>query len=100
MAKTHTDLALVPGAIAGGAAGAHTLTGIKIGDRIVAVWAFVTVTSNMQTVIDITAEFLPVTADDTIDNTGGTDTTADFLVILYYPIGAGINYGANAGKDY
>ncbi len=99
MAKTHTDLAMVPAAIVGGVAGDHTVTGIVVGDRIVAVFRFTTVTSNFQTIVDITSEFT-VTAADTINNVGGTDTTADYLMIFYYPIGAGVDYGANAGKDY
>jgi hypothetical protein len=71
--------------IAGGAAGALTLTGIQLGfDRLHKVvqldlveaapptWAFA----------DLTSEF-SITADDTIDNTGGTNTTGDGLFIVW-----------------
>lgn len=62
--------------IAGGAAGAHTVTGIKVGDDIHSV-------INTTDGADLTSEFAAVAAADTIDNTGGTDTSGDSLTILY-----------------
>lgn len=62
--------------IAGGSAGTHTVTGIKVGDAIHSV-------INTTDGADLTSEFLAVTVADTIDNTGGTDTTAKSLTVLY-----------------
>lgn len=70
-------------AILGGVAGNHTVTGIAVGDSLASVQVFTTVTSNFQTIADITSEFT-ITAANTINNTGGTDTTADYLTIVYY----------------
>lgn len=66
-------------AIAGGGAGAHTVTGIKLGDKLCSVLHFTPSTS----IADLTSEF-SITADDTIDNTGGTATTSDFLIVFYW----------------
>lgn len=69
------------GLVAGGAAGDHTLTGISLGDRIVFVGHFSTAAA-IATLADLTAEFT-VTAADTINNVGGTDTSSDQLMIIY-----------------
>lgn len=64
--------------IAGAAAGDLTVTGIKAGDKI-------------QVVVDVSAadanlasEF-EATAADTINNTGGTDTTGMVLLVIWTP---------------
>ena len=62
--------------ISGGAAGAHTVTGIKPGMELVSVWD-----NNAGTIVDLTAEFT-ITADDTIDNTGGTVSTS--LIVQWF----------------
>lgn len=67
--------------IAGGAAGDHTVTGIALGDEIVAVLEFATAAS-IATLTDRTAEFT-ITAADTINNTGGTATTSDSLLVIW-----------------
>lgn len=63
--------------INGGAAGAHTVSGILLNDRLVCVWEQ-DGTSGLLT--DLSSEFT-ITADDTIDNTGGTSTAGDKLVV-------------------
>lgn len=65
--------------LAGGAAGDHTVTGIKAGDYLVAVNA-----QNMTTGAntDLLAEFA-ITADDTINNVGGTATTNQTLWVTW-----------------
>ncbi len=72
---------LTIGLVAGGVAGAHTLTGIALGDRIVFVGHFSTLAA-IATLADLTSEFT-VSAADTIDNTGGTDTSSDQLMVHY-----------------
>lgn len=93
--------------IAGGAAGAHTVTGIATGDNLVAVLALkgnVPADTSATTEVaeinagghlavgaggaidlaisDLTSEF-SISGADTIDNTGGTDTTDYALVVIY-----------------
>lgn len=75
MGEFHSDLAIHLFSLAGGSAGNHTVTGIKVGDKIRTVME---VTNHA----DLTDEFT-VTADNTINNTGGTDTTGDDLHVLY-----------------
>lgn len=65
--------------ITGGSAGAHTVSGIKIGDEIVSV---IEVTTSTAALVDRTSEF-SITADNTIDNTGGTDTSSDGLLVTW-----------------
>ena len=74
----HSDLSVYVGTFAGGAAGAHTVLSpvtLKIGDVIKSVL-------NLTDSVDLTSEF-SITANDTIDNTGGTATTGDDLLILF-----------------
>jgi hypothetical protein len=59
----------------GGAAGAITVTGIGAGDSLVSVL-------NLTDSADLTDEFT-VSDDDEIDNTGGTATTGDTLLVTY-----------------
>jgi hypothetical protein len=94
--------------IAGGAAGNLSVTGIKVGDEISSIISVggnsqtlatgaaagdITVTGiladdvlksviNLTDGTDVTSEFT-VTADDTINNTGGTATTGDTLLVVW-----------------
>ncbi|KKL54127.1 hypothetical protein LCGC14_2268530 [marine sediment metagenome] len=67
--------------ISGSTAGNHTLTGIAVGDRIVSVGHFSTEAA-IATLADLTSEF-SVDSANTIDNTGGTDTTNDQLQVFW-----------------
>ena len=67
--------------IAGGAAGDHTVTGIEVGDALRAV-LHIDGTDASETYDDLTIEF-SITGADTINNTGGTDTTGGGLVVVY-----------------
>lgn len=67
--------------LAGGSAGAHTVTGIEIGDRLIAVQHFTTAAA-IATVADLTSEFT-ISAANAIDNTSGTDTSNDRLIVFY-----------------
>jgi hypothetical protein len=90
-AKVAADAAIAPTKLAtgvvkstiidGGAAGDHTVTGIKVGDNLVAVLQ-VDATDATETYADLTSEF-SITGDDTINNTGGTDTTGCGLVVIW-----------------
>ena len=64
--------------INGGAAGNHTVSGIVSGDAIVAVLHHTAAAA----MADLTGEF-SISADDTINNTGGTDTTGDQLLVIW-----------------
>lgn len=64
----------------GGSAGAHTVTGIAAGDEIVFVGHLSTAAA-IATLADLTAEFTAAT--DAIDNTSGTDTTNDQLMVIW-----------------
>jgi hypothetical protein len=76
--------------IAGGAAGAHTVTGIATTDELVSVLqadiAADTGTSasgdKVQAINDLTSEFT-ISAANTIDNATHTDTTGDTLIVTY-----------------
>jgi len=61
--------------VAGAAAGNITVTGIKLNDRLVLV-------QDLTTGADITTEF-SVTADDTINNTGGTSTAGHSVLVTW-----------------
>lgn len=65
--------------VAGGSAGSHTITGIKKSDEIVSI---IEVTTSSAALVDRTSEF-SITADNTIDNTGGTDTSGDSLLVTW-----------------
>lgn len=68
--------------IAGGAPGDHTLFEISFNqDRILQVIAL-SVATDVVTPTELTAEF-SITADDTINNAGGTDTTGDALIVTW-----------------
>ena len=74
--------------IAGGAAGDHTVTGIATDDALRAVleldFTLAEGAPNTRTwaVADLTSEF-SIGAADTINNTGGTDTSGAVLVVVY-----------------
>lgn len=69
--------------IAGGAAGALTVTGIATADHLVAVMQLDRdATAANIDIMDLTSEFT-ITGANTIDNTGGTNTTGNSLAILY-----------------
>jgi len=74
--------------VAGGAAGNHTVTGIAVGDALRSVlkldFTLAEGAPNVRTwsVADLTSEFT-VTATDTINNAGGTDTTGAILVVVF-----------------
>lgn len=72
---------LVQTVVAGGAAGDFAVAGIAATDELVSV-VHVDGTDASETVADLTAEF-DITAADTINNAGGTDTTGGFLVVTY-----------------
>ncbi len=65
---------------AGAAAGNVTVTGIATTDTLVSVLVFTTAAS-IATVADLTAEFT-ITATDTVNNTGGTSTANNQLLII------------------
>lgn len=72
--------------IAGGAAGAHAVSGIKPRDELVSVVQYVGAGTDVTDVVDLTSEF-SISAADTIDNTGGTDSTGDKLSVMYLSLG-------------
>ncbi len=63
--------------VAGGAAGDITVTGIATADNLVMV-----LHNTAGTLADLTSEFT-ISAANTINNTGGTDTSSDQLVVFY-----------------
>lgn len=67
--------------IAGGAAGDLTVTGIKTYDLLQFVGGIKTDGSAVKE--DLTSEF-SITADDTINNVGGTDTTGFNLLVQWW----------------
>ena len=74
--------------INGGAAGNHTVSGIRVGDSLISVIQFDVDTGGIVGVADLTSEFT-ITGNDTINNTGGTDTTSDDkLYVLYQDLTA------------
>ena len=67
--------------IAGGSAGAHTVTGIATTDTLFGVIEM-DFTDASETGADLLSEF-SITGANTIDNTAGTDTTGGFLLVFY-----------------
>ena len=65
--------------ITGGVAGNHTVAKIKLNDHLVSV---IEVTTGTAALVDRTAEF-SITADGVINNTGGTDTSGDGLLVFW-----------------
>lgn len=68
--------------IAGGAAGNHTVTGIRVGDELVSVIHVAGAGTDVTDIANLTSEF-SVSADDTINNTGGTSSAGGKLLIHY-----------------
>jgi len=84
---TAASLALIAGfakhaLIAGGAAGNFTVTGIKTTDTLNMVLQFVGAATTVTNVADLTSEFT-ITALNTINNTAGTASTGDKLLVLW-----------------
>ena len=61
--------------VAGGAAGALTATGVEVGDQLLGV-------INLTDGTDVLSEF-SISDTDEIDNTGGTATTSDKLLVVF-----------------
>lgn len=66
--------------VAGGVAGNHTVTGIDATDELMRVL-------NLADGVNLTSEFT-VSAANTINNTGGTDTTGDILLVQWRSVKA------------
>lgn len=62
--------------VAGAAAGDLTVTGIKLGDKLVAVQRVDAAGANL-------VDQFTITADDTINNTGGTSTATQVVLIIW-----------------
>lgn len=71
--------------ISGGSAGDHTVTGIAVGDSLFLVLYVAGAGSDVTDISDLTSEF-SITAANTINNTGGTDTSSGKLLVLYYDL--------------
>ncbi len=67
--------------IAGGAAGDRTVTAIKADDELVQVLQFVGAGVALTDIVDLTSEFTVATGK--INNTAGTATTGDKLLVLW-----------------
>lgn len=76
MSETHVDISLRTRVIAGGAAGNLTVTGIAVGDELKAVQRVDAAAAN------IVSEFT-ISAANTINNTGGTNTTGHVLLVIW-----------------
>lgn len=77
-----TLISNVPGlvitTIAGGSAGDHTVTGVSANDTLLAVLH----DTSGGVIANLTGEF-SITAANTINNDGGTDTSSDLLIVIY-----------------
>jgi len=78
------DVGLQAKIISGGSAGDHTVSGVRENDDLMAVFYHAPAGPALT---DITSEFegtgKGIVADDTINNTGGTDTSGGTLVVLW-----------------
>ena len=88
MAITHFEgLGLKQTIISGGSAGDHTVSGISTDDQLIGVVKIDgtadTGTGDMTWACSDLASEFSITADDTINNTGGTDTTGAVLLVTY-----------------
>lgn len=70
--------------IDGGAAGNHTVTGIRLGEVLYLVLAFLRPAGpgDVSGISNLTSEFT-ISADGTINNTGGTATTDDQILVMW-----------------
>lgn len=83
MGITHfSGIGLKVAVATGGAAGNITVTGISTDDQLLAVIEFAGAGTDVTNLTDRTAEF-SITAANTINNTGGTATTGDKLLVFY-----------------
>ena len=87
MAAVEGQITRFPGGIGqftfyavGGAAGALTATGVKASDKLLLVQALTLSAGAPNAVADLTSEF-SITADNTINNTGGTSTAGAFVAV-------------------
>lgn len=78
--------------VAGAAAGNVVVTGIKKGD------ALISVVNQAAAGADLVGEF-SVTADDTINNTGGTVTTGMVLSVMWEVTGGGRQGSRGTGRS-
>lgn len=91
MAKQTLEGAVVPGStlksrvVAGAAAGNLTVTGIKKGDTLIVVQRTDAAAAS------IVGEFT-VTADDTINNAGGTSTAGGIVLVMWLSRNSGLGY--------
>jgi hypothetical protein len=73
--------------IAGGSAGAHTLTGIQDDFDMIIQVTHLALTEGAPNTFsapdDLTSEFT-ISDDDEIDNTAGTDSTGGLLIVVWY----------------
>lgn len=69
--------------VTGGSAGDLTLTGVATGDTLIGVIEIDGAGSDVTDVVDLTSEF-SITGADTINNTGGTDTTGSKLLVTWF----------------
>ena len=81
IAKSGANAGLKVALVAGGVAGNHTVTGIALEDRLVAV-LHVSTAASIATAADSTGDFT-ISAANTINNTGGDDTSSDQLWVFY-----------------
>jgi cystathionine beta-lyase family protein involved in aluminum resistance len=73
--------------IAGGAAGDHTVSGLKKGDQIISIYHLDFDTA-AEVAADIKSEFSlgqdnTVLKDEVLNNTAGTDTTGGFIEVMW-----------------
>ncbi len=74
--EAHINPSLRYATIDGGAAGPLTVTGIRVNDVLKAVQRVDAAAANL-------VDEFTITADDTIDNTGGTATTGFVLLVVW-----------------
>lgn len=81
--------------VAGAVAGNLAVPGIKKGDRIISVQPVSVAGANLA------AEFT-ATADDTINNTGGTSTATQVVLVMWQALGGGreFNKGRTGRSSY
>lgn len=75
-----SDITTTVASAAGAAAGAHTVSGPVVGDTLVSV--IHVLNASPFTTVDKTSEYT-ITGTDTIDNTGGTSSAANRLVVTF-----------------
>jgi hypothetical protein len=76
MSETHLDLALRTRTVAGATAGNLTVAGIRVGDALKAVQRVDAAGANL-------VEEFTITADNTINNAGGTSTATGVVLVIW-----------------